>query len=126
MVALVLVLPVLGTGADQDAPLLVDDWMEYAVRALPPLFAGAAHVSWTWEAPALAVPHVTASGGPVGVAAFDVADHVPVPLALMAATWKTYLRPLVSPVTVPSIAVLPVLAGPTPHVAPASTEALME
>ena len=59
--------------------------------ALPPLEAGADQVTVAWALPAVAVPMVGAPGtvaGATGVTAFELADWLPVPIALMAATRK--------------------------------------
>ena len=54
----------------------------------------------------MATTPVGAPGTPVVVTLFDLAEAVPVPLALMAATVKVYAEPPVSPVTVSVVAVL--------------------
>ena len=56
--------------------------------------------------PAVATTLVGAAGVPVTETLFDLAEAVPVPLALMAATVKVYALPPVSPVSVSVVAVL--------------------
>ena len=51
--------------------------------------------------PLLFVPRLRT--GPFGVTAFDAADAVPVPSALIAATLNVYVALLASPVTVPVV-----------------------
>jgi hypothetical protein len=58
------------------------------VIADPPLLAGAAHDSATWLLPAVPVTAVGAPGTPAGITPVDAAEKLPVPTALIAATWK--------------------------------------
>jgi hypothetical protein len=71
----------------------------YDVIALPPLDAGADHDTVACPFPGVAVTFEGAPGTVAGVTAFDAADWVPVPIALVAATLKVYDVPFVSPVT---------------------------
>jgi hypothetical protein len=68
------------------------------VIAEPPLLAGAVHVSATCVFPAVPVIAVGAPGTPTGVTPLDAVEKPPVPFALIAATWKKYVVPLVRPV----------------------------
>jgi hypothetical protein len=81
------------------------------VIAEPPLLAGAVHVSATCELPAVPVTAVGAPGTPAGVTPLDTAEKLPVPTTLIAATWKKYVVPLVSPVAVHAV-VVDVVAQP--------------
>ena len=71
----------------------------YPVTGEPPLFAGAVHETVAEELFAVALTLVGAPGTVDGVAAFDAADAVPVPMTLVATTVKAYEEPLVKPVT---------------------------
>ena len=73
--------------------------------AEPPLLAGAVQMSATWLLPAVPVTAVGAPGTPAGVTPLDTAEKLPVPTALMAATWKKYVVPFVSPVAVHAVVV---------------------
>ena len=73
--------------------------------AEPPLLAGAVHVSATCVLPAVPVTAVGAPGTPAGVTPLEAAETVPVPTALIAATWKKYVVPLVRPVAVQAVVV---------------------
>jgi hypothetical protein len=58
------------------------------VIAEPPLLEGAVHVSETCVLPAVPVTAVGAAGTPTGVTPLEAAEKLPVPIALIAATWK--------------------------------------
>ena len=73
--------------------------------AEPPLLAGAVHVSATCVFPAVPVTAVGAPGAPAGVTPLDAVEKLPVPIALMAATWKKYVVPLVRLVAVQAVVV---------------------
>ena len=73
--------------------------------AEPPLLAGAVHVSETCVLPAVPVTAVGAPGTPAGVTPLDTVEKLPVPTALIAAIWKKYVVPFVSPVAVQAVVV---------------------
>jgi hypothetical protein len=75
------------------------------VIAEPPLLAGAVHVSATCVFPAVPVIAVGAPGTPTGVTPLDAVEKLPVPFALIAATWKKYVVAFVSPVAVHAVVV---------------------
>jgi hypothetical protein len=75
------------------------------VIADPPLLAGAVHESATWLSPATPVTAVGAPAAPAGVTPLEAVEKLPVPIALIAATWKKYVVPFVSPVAVHAVVV---------------------
>jgi hypothetical protein len=81
------------------------------VIAEPPLLVGAVHESATCVLPAVPVTAVGAPGTPTGVTPLDTVETLPVPTALMAATWKKYGVPFVSPAAVHAV-VVDVVAQP--------------
>lgn len=66
--------PVLAVAVVQVAPLFVEYWTAYPVIALPPLEAGAVHVSDACPAPAVGVTPVGAPGVPCGVTVDEAAE----------------------------------------------------
>ena len=60
----------------------------YPVIALPPVMAGAVKLTLVVALPAVAEPMVGAPGTPAGVALFDAAEAVLLPMALVAVTVK--------------------------------------
>jgi hypothetical protein len=75
------------------------------VIAEPPLLVGAVHETATCVFPATPVTAVGVPGTPTGVMLLDTAEKLPVPIALMAATWKKYGVPFASPVAVHAVVV---------------------
>jgi hypothetical protein len=75
------------------------------VIAEPPLLVGAVHVRATCVFPAVPVIAVGAPGTPTGVTPLEALEKLPVPTALIAATWKKYVVPLVRPVAVHAVVV---------------------
>jgi hypothetical protein len=75
------------------------------VIADPPLLVGAVHVTETWAFPAVPATAVGAPGAPTGVTPLEAAEKVPVPMALIAATWKKYGVPFVRLVAVHAVVV---------------------
>jgi hypothetical protein len=74
----------------------------------PPLLAGAVHETRAEVVEATdAVTDVGAPGALAISMGADSADHAPVPSALTAATSTMYVAPLVSPVSIPVVAVEP-------------------
>ena len=69
------------------------------------MLAGAVHESAICVFPAVPVTAVGALGTPTGVTLLDTVEKLPVPMALMAATWKKYGVPFVSPVAVHAVVV---------------------
>jgi hypothetical protein len=69
------------------------------------LVVGAVHVSATCVFPAVPVTALGAPGTPAGATPVDAAEKLPVPTALIAATWKKYVVPLVRPVAVHAVVV---------------------
>lgn len=93
------------------------------LMTLPPLLAGAVNVMVALALPAVAVPIVGAPGTLAGVTVFEIAEEMPLPIALLAFTVQVSAVPLASPVTVmgellplllcaPQFAVYPVMADP--------------
>src|SRR5471032_1829 len=81
--------------------------------ALPPVMAGAVHLTVADALPATAVPipsvpgTVSTGAAAVGVPEFDSAENNPVPTALIAATWNRTAVPLTKPVTSKLVAPAP-------------------
>ena len=89
--------------------------------ALPPVEAGAVHVSDTELAPSVPARLVGVPGTVTGVVDDEFDEYEPVPLALVAATRNRYAVPLVKPVTVTDVAV-DVPSTNVVHVEPAFDE----
>src|SRR5674536_279389 len=66
---------------------------------MPPLAAGAVHVTVAEALPAVTGPIVGAAGTVTGVTAAERAEAGPIPPALVAATENVYAVPLVRPGT---------------------------
>ena len=86
------------------------------MTALPPLLVGAVHETATEALPLTPVTPVGGPGTPAtGVTGLDAVEAAPVPMALVAFTWKVYGVPLVRPLTVQvvagAVAVQPALVG---------------
>src|SRR3954453_5439406 len=84
----------------------------------PPVLAGAVQRTVAEALPAVGAPIVGAPGAvavvpAVGVTAVDLAEAVPVPAALVAATSKVYAVPLVNPAMVVLVTLPTVVVGPT-------------
>ena len=79
---------------------------------LPPLPAGAVHVTVAEVLPGVAATAVGAPATAAGMIAVLVADGALVPAAFVAVTVKVYAVPLVRPVTVQLVAVVQLLVPP--------------